>query len=390
MLIQRLGRPFKTAAAAFLLTLVTLVPLGDALAAAPADGLDVRGVMISRHARSALINGRILREGDQLGDIHVVEIGQEEILFRNGSSEFGVLVGSALAAENIPQSRPSPRIEKAQESAVAALMQPIPDPVLSAATPATVTQERQTDNPADLSGTAIESGSLPQQSAAVMQTLPDEDLVAPPAMTHQVRSGDTLSEIAEAYLLPGYSLNQMMVALFERNPGAFGGNINMMQAGVTLEIPSVDALQSAAPEVAMAEVMRQTDSWRSSNPRSNAKETMPVAETYGPVTSGETLSGIAMRLGDRGIETNTLMGVIYEANPHAFGRSMDVLREGAVLRLPEPVDVDSRPAEGGPVVAGVARPWPRDPGRMLSSDTALERATASLRESPLPFALPFD
>ena len=390
MLIQRLGRPFTTAAAAFLLTLVTLVPLGDALAAAPADGLDVRGVMISRHARSALINGRILREGDRLGDVQVVEIGQQEVLFRNGGSKFGVLVGSSLAAEKIPQSRPAPRIELTQETAVAALMQPIPDPVLSAATPASVTRERQTDVPAQLPGTAVETGSSPQQSADVMQPLPDEDLDVSQRMSHQVRSGDTLSEIAEAYLLPGYSLNQMMVALFERNPGAFGGNINMMRAGVTLEIPTAGALQSAAPEVAMAEVMRQTDSWRSSNPRSNAKETMPVAETYGPVTSGETLSGIAMRLVDRGIEANTLMSVIYEANPHAFGRSMDVLREGTVLRLPAPADVDSRPAEGGPVVAGVARPWPRDPGRTLSSDTALERATASLRESPLPFALPFD
>ncbi|MGJ7461937.1 FimV/HubP family polar landmark protein [Halomonas sp. MA07-2] len=63
-----------------------------------------------------------------------------------------------------------------------------------------------------------------------------------------VRSGDTLWAVA-GRLRPdsGISMNQMMVALVEANPEAFAsGNINAMRAGVSLVVPSREAIAARA------------------------------------------------------------------------------------------------------------------------------------------------
>lgn len=73
---------------------------------------------------------------------------------------------------------------------------------------------------------------------------------------------------------------------------------------------------------------------------------------YGPVESGETLSIIAARLRrPPGVDLGQMMNVLFAENPHAFGGSMDLLLEGAMLsvpftgsdvdRVPEPVSSQS-------------------------------------------------
>ena len=153
--------------------------------------------------------------------------------------------------------------------------------------------------------------------------------------THSVQSGDTLSEISERYLQPGVSLNQMMVALYEANPAAFDGNINRLRAGAVLEIPDVASIRDTSRRFAATEVQRQHESWRSVIEAPPAVVAQDVAEAYGPVEYGETLSAIAVRLKPDGVRLHDMVAALFEANPEAFNGSADLLLEGAVLRIPD-------------------------------------------------------
>src|SRR5690606_7136202 len=71
----------------------------------------------------------------------------------------------------------------------------------------------------------------------------------------------------------------------------------------------------------------------------------PVAQTGDGthvVQRGETLSGIASRLsGGDTARSRAWMLAIYQANPHAFDGNMNIMRSGAVLRIPDSTTVDS-------------------------------------------------
>jgi pilus assembly protein FimV len=64
-------------------------------------------------------------------------------------------------------------------------------------------------------------------------------------------------------------------------------------------------------------------------------------ETYGPVQRGQTLWSIASDLsGDSGVSVNQMMLAIQRYNPEAFGQgNINLLRSGAILRLPPPSEV---------------------------------------------------
>ncbi|WP_253451249.1 FimV family protein [Halomonas sp. Y3] len=81
----------------------------------------------------------------------------------------------------------------------------------------------------------------------------------------RVRSGDTLWGVA-GRLRPdsGISMNQMMVALVEANPEAFpSGNINAMRAGVTLVVPSREAIAARSGAAAERLVSEMHQAWAS-------------------------------------------------------------------------------------------------------------------------------
>lgn len=66
-----------------------------------------------------------------------------------------------------------------------------------------------------------------------------------------VRTGDTLSGIAERVRPDSVSLDQMLVSLFRANPRAFfGDNMNRLKAGAVLDVPSAD--EASAVEQAEA------------------------------------------------------------------------------------------------------------------------------------------
>ncbi|HSI50460.1 MAG TPA: FimV/HubP family polar landmark protein [Ideonella sp.] len=67
----------------------------------------------------------------------------------------------------------------------------------------------------------------------------------------KVRSGDTLSSIANANARQGVSLDQMLVGLYRGNPQAFlGNNMNRLKAGVVLNVPDAQSAGSIGADEA--------------------------------------------------------------------------------------------------------------------------------------------
>ena len=78
---------------------------------------------------------------------------------------------------------------------------------------------------------------------------------APPALaqdqvraTHEVRRGDTLFAVARKAKHDGVTRNQMILAIYRANPGAFpGGNVNILEVGTVLNIPSREVVAAIDP-----------------------------------------------------------------------------------------------------------------------------------------------
>ncbi len=97
-----------------------------------------------------------------------------------------------------------------------------------------------------------------------------------------VRRGDTLWGIANRMRPDGrLTMNQTMVAIYEANPGAFGGNINLLRAGAALRVPSADEIFRISRDNAFGEVKRQNEAWGSGS----------VAPTAGGGNASESDAG---------------------------------------------------------------------------------------------------
>ncbi len=87
---------------------------------------------------------------------------------------------------------------------------------------------------------ALATSLLACAAVTALIALPAQAQTAP---THEVRRGDTLFGIARKSMQAGVSRNQMILAIWRANQGAFpGGNINILEVGTVLNIPSRDAV----------------------------------------------------------------------------------------------------------------------------------------------------
>jgi len=84
---------------------------------------------------------------------------------------------------------------------------------------------------------------------------------------YRVRPNDTLWKIASsAYPGSRSDVNRAMVSIYEKNPQAFDGNINVLRAGSLLKIPSAADVSAISASAAAAEVSRQYRMWREGAP----------------------------------------------------------------------------------------------------------------------------
>ena len=95
-----------------------------------------------------------------------------------------------------------------------------------------------------------------------------------------VKSGDTLTSIANRNSRPGVSLDQMLVSLFRGNSQAFvNENMNRLKAGVVLTIPTTEAAKSVDPGEARQDIRAQSADFRAY--RQRLAGAAPVAKTEG-------------------------------------------------------------------------------------------------------------
>ena len=137
-------------------------------------------------------------------------------------------------------------------------------------------------------------------SAPATVSAPPPSVIAPAQPTADsygpVRRSETLWSIA-SQLRPddGVSIEQVMLALQRANPEAFeSGNINRLQQGVTLAVPSREEMVSISRREASAESSRQYAEWQESRGQpTSVAATQPDAATDATDTAASETSGTA-------------------------------------------------------------------------------------------------
>lgn len=198
--------------------------------AEPVLEFHVSGTLISPSGRLAIVNGKPSREGDRVDGVEILSIDPGTVRIHTGSRELTVHLGPKAARVRSSVSREVIRSPSAPE------------------------------RPA---------GSVRSEVHTVVR-VDTHDYHGP------VKRGETLSGIAQHHISDGVTINQMMIALFRANPHAFSDNINVLYEGAVLRIPDGDELRSQPPGTATAEVVRQTDAWRTGS-RQQARLTMVPA-----------------------------------------------------------------------------------------------------------------
>jgi len=113
---------------------------------------------------------------------------------------------------------------------------------------------QQAPAPAAPARPAQTAPSTPAASTPVFDSTPGNEITT--------QRGDTLWGIANR-LRPDnrLTMNQTMLAIYQANPQAFGGNINLLRAGAVIRVPSADDIFRISRGEALAEVQRQNTSW---------------------------------------------------------------------------------------------------------------------------------
>src|SRR5690606_31159837 len=153
----------------------------------------------------------------------------------------------------------------------------------------TTVQPVQPAQPAQPAPRPVAPAPAPQAPAA---PAPRPVAAAPAAGgggAYTVRRGDTLSSIAGREYGADESARGM-IAIYRANPQAFGGNINLLQAGATLEIPEQGALAAITRSEAGAEVRSQMAAWRNASPapQETAEARLRLVPPGEPAGSGDS------------------------------------------------------------------------------------------------------
>jgi pilus assembly protein FimV len=146
-------------------------------------------------------------------------------------------------------------------------------------------QESATAVTAPRQSTQADSGRIERQTESQIAPPPSREAQPTPAPSrgtpppdpasfdttsggdYRVQRGDTLWGITQRMRPDSrLTMNQTMLAIFEANPQAFAGNINIMAAGADLRIPSADEIFRINRRDALSEVQRQNNEWTGVTP----------------------------------------------------------------------------------------------------------------------------
>lgn len=214
----------------------------------------------------------------------------------------------------------------------------------AAPTVQTPSPERQA--PADAQ-TAVTEAPAPSESVTE-----EPDGIDSESEYGPVPRGDTLWEIARQVRPDqSFSINQVMLAIYRRNPDAFAGNINRLRAGAVLRIPPAASFARIDSRVAFSEVREQNRQWRQSQPAASetaqAEAAPPTAEPAPARPSGPRLQLVPadeseIAQADQGGGESGTAGGDVDQEVAALERQLEEAREQALASTEESAALKER------------------------------------------------
>ena len=214
-----------------------------------------------------------------------------------------------------------------------------------------------------------------------------------------VRRNETLWSIA-SQLRPddGVSIEQVMLALQRANPQAFeGGNINRLQQGVTLDVPSREDMVSISRREASAESSRQYAEWQESRgqpssvaatqPDAAADETDTAASETGSTAADDaTRMATETRLQLTAPEADAVTGAAVPGDPLSGEPSDDpeTLQQQLTLAAEEVAAERAQSQELQSQVSELEEQITTMQRLLELKDNELARLQQTLGEEPLP------
>jgi pilus assembly protein FimV len=198
---------------------------------------------------------------------------------------------------------------------------------------------------------------------------------------YTVKRGDTLSKIASEYKPADVSLEQMLVALFRSNEGAFDGkNMNRLRSGQIITVPQGDQITSVTPSDAVSVVKVQAADWRVYRDRVAAGA--PASDTTGARQSaGGKISTAVEDQAAAALGAKDRISVSREAGKGtAAGRAEDLAAKDKALR-----EANSRVADLEKTVRDLQRAAALKSGTMSDLQSRAEAgksATAETTKAP--------
>ncbi len=200
---------------------------------------------------------------------------------------------------------------------------------------------------------SAETEAAPGAASAPASTAPAGP--AMPAATGSARSyvvqrGDTLSAIAAQHY-PNAARERALVALYKANPSAFEGNMNVLHAGATLQVPDETSLAAISPGEANSEVSSQYRAWVSTHAEAGGRLHLVPPSEPGAAATGKAAAGETAALQDR---ITALQGQLTESQRllelknAELARLQQQLHPGTAARPPAAAPAPSNPPEAAP------------------------------------------
>lgn len=153
--------------------------------------------------------------------------------------------------------------------------------------------------PVSLATTKPGAAATSTATSPLLTSTLDAESSTTKARTHVISKGATAWAIARNHQSQAYTYQQFIMALLERNPHAFSqSNVNMLRAGATVVIPTLEQIQSINPQKAQQlyqQHLRWFDTYRQRLAQGEAIEAPLAAEKRPAQTSTEAASSSASK-----------------------------------------------------------------------------------------------
>ncbi|MBI3147190.1 MAG: FimV family protein [Betaproteobacteria bacterium] len=147
--------------------------------------------------------------------------------------------------------------------------------------------------PRGLTVEAPATTTAPATVAAPIEGTPAPESAAEGNQYGPTKKGDTLGKIARQVKPEGVTLEQMLVALFQSNQGAFDGkNMNRLRTGQAINVPGADQVAAIASNDATKLVRIQAADWRSYRDRVAGAPSSSQSEGMGQAASGRITTAV--------------------------------------------------------------------------------------------------